>query len=86
MKRPEEKLCEPGSYVTANIQDQSIVTTRDTDGTLRAFYNDCKHRGHELVQGEGQIKLIVLVSAPLLFASYSTPDESIKNPAPRSIA
>ena len=54
----EEKLREPGSYVAASIEGQSIVATRDTTGELRAFYNVCKHRGHELVQGEGQLKRI----------------------------
>lgn len=55
----EEKLCESGRYVATDIQGQSIVAIRDTDGELRAFYNVCQHRGHELVQGEGQTKLIV---------------------------
>ncbi|MGB1010942.1 MAG: aromatic ring-hydroxylating oxygenase subunit alpha [Thiolinea sp.] len=52
----EEKLREPGSYVATDIEGQSIVATRDTFGELRAFYNVCKHRGHELVKGEGQLK------------------------------
>ena len=55
----EEKLREPGSYVATDIQGQSIVAVRDKEGALRAFYNVCKHRGHELVQGEGWTKLIV---------------------------
>ena len=55
----EEKLQEPGSYVTTCVQGQSIVATRGWDGTLRAFYNVCKHRGHELLQGEGKIRKIV---------------------------
>ncbi|MYD76649.1 MAG: Rieske 2Fe-2S domain-containing protein [Gammaproteobacteria bacterium] len=55
----EGKLKEPGSYVAAEIQGQSIFAARDTDGQLRAFYNVCKHRGHELLKGEGSRKLIV---------------------------
>ena len=35
----EEKLREPGSYVTARIQDRGIVAVRGADGALRAFYN-----------------------------------------------
>lgn len=54
----EEKLRQPGSYVTGDIQGQSIFATRDADGELRAFYNVCKHRGHELLQGEGRTKMI----------------------------
>ena len=29
------------------------------DGELRAFYNVCKHRGHELVTGEGKTRALV---------------------------
>ena len=49
----EEKLRQPGSYVTASLQGQSIFVARDNEGLLRAFYNVCQHRGHELLQGEG---------------------------------
>ncbi|MGI9319764.1 MAG: aromatic ring-hydroxylating oxygenase subunit alpha [bacterium] len=55
----EEKLRDPGSYVAADVQGQSIVACRDTKGELRAFYNVCKHRGHELLKGEGRTRLIV---------------------------
>ena len=55
----ESKLSEPGSYVTASIQGQSVFATRDHNGELRGFYNVCKHRGHELLSGEGNKKLIV---------------------------
>ncbi len=55
----EEKLRQAGSYVTAEVQGQSIVACRDAQGRLRAFYNVCKHRGHLLLQGEGKTKAIV---------------------------
>ena len=54
----EEKLREPGSYVTAAVADRSIVAVRGEDGALRAFYNVCKHRGHELLKGAGTTRLI----------------------------
>ena len=54
----EEKLREPGSYVTAAVADRSIVAVRGGDGALRAFYNVCKHRGHELLKGAGTTRLI----------------------------
>ena len=50
----EEKLREPGSYVTARIQDRGVVAVRGADGALRAFYNVCKHRGHEVLAGAGR--------------------------------
>lgn len=55
----EEKLREPGSYVAADVQGQSIFACRDGSGELRAFYNVCKHRGHELLFGEGVAKSII---------------------------
>lgn len=54
----EEKLHEAGNYITADIQGRSIFVTRDEDGELRAFYNVCKHRAHELLKGEGKTRLI----------------------------
>lgn len=55
----ESKLQDAGSYVAADIQGQSIFAVRDTNGALRAFYNVCKHRGHELLSGEGKRSRIV---------------------------
>ena len=54
----EEKLRAAGSYVTLEIQGQSVFVVRDEDGELRAFYNVCKHRAHELLKGEGTTRLI----------------------------
>jgi choline monooxygenase len=51
----EEKLREPGSYVTLSVEGQPVVATRTRDGELKAFYNVCKHRGHELISGEGKV-------------------------------
>ncbi len=54
----EEKLQSTGDYVTADIQGQSIFVVRADDGELKAFYNVCKHRAHELLQGEGSTRHI----------------------------
>ena len=54
----EEKLREPGSYVTARVQDRGVVAIRGEDGELRAFYNVCKHRGHEVLAGAGRARQI----------------------------
>jgi len=53
-----EQLREAGSYVTCQIADQNIVVLRGKDGTLRAFYNVCAHRAHELLKGCGKAKVI----------------------------
>ena len=52
----EEKLRDPGSYVTLNVEGQPVVAMRNPNGELKAFYNVCKHRGHELIFGEGQTR------------------------------
>ncbi len=54
----EEKLSKPGCYVTAQVQGQSILVTRTQTGELNAFYNVCKHRAHQLLEGEGTAQVI----------------------------
>ncbi|GII05846.1 aromatic ring-hydroxylating oxygenase subunit alpha [Planobispora takensis] len=54
-----EKLREPGSYVTGTVAGMPIVAVRDEAGALRAFYNVCKHRAHELLSGSGVRRSIV---------------------------
>ena len=54
-----EALAKPGDYVAVNIQDRPIVVLRDKDDQLNAFYNVCRHRGHELLSGTGNVKSIV---------------------------
>jgi choline monooxygenase len=55
----EEKLREAGSYFVKDIVGHSILLLRNIDGDLRAFYNVCQHRAHELLQGEGTTQMIV---------------------------
>ncbi len=54
-----EKLKNAGDYIAFDIQERPIVALRDRDGELQAFYNVCRHRGHELLSGEGNTKTIV---------------------------
>jgi len=54
-----EKLREPGNYIAVEIAGAPIVVVRDREGGLRAFYNVCKHRAHELVSGSGTTKNLV---------------------------
>lgn len=50
-----EKLRAPGAYVAIMVAGRPVTVVRDRSGELRAFYNVCKHRGHELLSGEGTI-------------------------------
>jgi len=54
-----EKLRTPGAYVATRIGGHPIAIVRDRDGVLRAFYNVCKHRAHELLSGEGETTRIM---------------------------
>jgi len=55
----ESALDAPGKYVTTAIHDQELFLTRGHDGEVRGFYNVCAHRGHPLVEGEGQKNRLV---------------------------
>ncbi len=52
------QLAEPGDYVTMWVLDQGIIVIRGKDRRLRAFYNVCQHRAHELLRGSGRAKVI----------------------------
>ncbi|MDH4278599.1 MAG: ring-hydroxylating oxygenase subunit alpha [Acidimicrobiia bacterium] len=54
-----EKLRDPGMFVAETVAGMPILVLRDADGHLRAFYNVCKHRAHELVAGEGRLRNLV---------------------------
>jgi choline monooxygenase len=48
-----------GDYITANVHGQQVMVVRDKDGELGAFFNVCPHRGHQLLEGCGNKKVIV---------------------------
>ena len=48
-----------GDYFAFEVAGQSLFCVRDRDGEIRAFYNVCQHRAHEMVQGSGNAKLLV---------------------------
>ncbi len=52
------QLTDPGDFVTMRVLDQGVVIARGKDHRLRAFYNVCKHRAHELLRGAGRVPVI----------------------------
>ncbi len=54
----ESDLPEPGDYATFEIGPESILMVRQPDGSVRAHYNVCQHRGNRLVEpGRGNAAL-----------------------------
>ncbi|WP_170843050.1 aromatic ring-hydroxylating oxygenase subunit alpha [Streptomyces oceani] len=54
-----EQLTKPGDYVSTTVAETPILVVRDRSRRLRAFYNVCKHRAHELLSGSGTTRTIV---------------------------
>jgi len=53
------EIPEPGDYTTCEIADESLILVRDRDGETRAYFNVCQHRGHQLVKGSGNARVLV---------------------------
>lgn len=48
------EIPEPGDYFTHEVGRENFLVVRQEDGSVRAFYNVCQHRGNRLVhQREG---------------------------------
>lgn len=52
------QVSQKGQFFTTSIHDQNLFVARGRDDELRAFYNVCAHRGHELVSGSGKKNVI----------------------------
>jgi phenylpropionate dioxygenase-like ring-hydroxylating dioxygenase large terminal subunit len=51
-----DRVPNPGDYFTLDFFGVPIIVARDQKGELRAFLNSCRHRGSEIVSGEGSCK------------------------------
>ena len=49
----ETEIPNPGDFTEYKILDQSVMLIRQTDGTVKGFYNACRHRGTALACGTG---------------------------------
>jgi len=49
----EEVIPAPGDYTVYDIVDRSFLLVRQTDGSIKAFYNSCLHRGRMLATAPG---------------------------------
>jgi glycine betaine catabolism A len=54
------ELPDPGDQRAVRVGPETVLLVRDADGTLRGFFNTCRHRGHELLRaGEGASSRVV---------------------------
>lgn len=53
-----EQVSQPGDFFTAELLGEPLVILRDTSGTLRAFYNLCRHRAGAVATGCGRRKTL----------------------------
>ena len=72
----------PGDYFAFEIAGQGLFCIRGRDGELRTFYNVCQHRAHELVQGDGNCKVLV---CPYHAWTYELTGELRSGPNVRSV-
>jgi Rieske 2Fe-2S family protein len=73
-------LLRPGTRLAVSAGRESILLARDGQGTLRGFFNVCRHRGHELLPAGGGAEGAV-IECPYHGWTYK-PDGSLKS-APR---
>ena len=69
-------LPDPGDYICLDICDESIFVIRSSDKKLRAFYNICRHRAHQLLQGYGNVRKLIV--CPYHAWSYNDQGNLIK--------
>lgn len=50
------ELAEPGDYVVHDFRHESVICVRQDDGSVRAFYNSCGHRGIRLADGASSVR------------------------------
>jgi Rieske 2Fe-2S family protein len=68
---------EPGSQRGIRLGTSGVLLVRDLKGSVRAFYNSCRHRGHELLQ-EGECRRKRAIACPYHAWVYSLEGELVR--------
>lgn len=55
----ESQVRNAGDYFAFEVAGESLFCIRGREGNLKAFYNVCQHRAHELVSGSGTTRVVV---------------------------
>lgn len=50
------ELVEPGDYVVHNFMKESVICVKQKDGSVKAFYNSCAHRGMRFAAGASSVE------------------------------
>lgn len=58
----ESEILNPGDFMTRDIAGYSVIVSRNQDGTIRAFYNMCTHRGMKLCRADKGNKAVFTCS------------------------
>lgn len=48
----ESQVANPGDYITTYMGEDSVIVTRQKDGQIGVFLNQCRHRGVKLCRGD----------------------------------
>lgn len=78
-------LAEPGSFITRSIAGDSILLLRDRAGTVRGFFNVCRHRGTRLCTAESG-RLGESIQCPYHAWTYATDGRLIGAPHMQDVA
>ncbi len=79
----ESRVRNKGDYFTLSLLDQDICIVRDAKMQLQAFFNVCQHRGHRLLEGQGNKQRI---SCPYHAWTYDLGGQLIAAPNSRSVS
>ncbi len=69
------ELPETGSHIVRDLLGESVIAVRDGEGTVRGFYNVCRHRGSRICDKDGRAQSLV---CPYHAWSYRL-DGSVRN-------
>jgi phenylpropionate dioxygenase-like ring-hydroxylating dioxygenase large terminal subunit len=71
---------EPGAFLAQNLGGVPIAVVRQADGSLRAIVNACRHRGAQLLEGNGRGGMRRIV-CPYHGWTYDTDGKLLNRPA-----
>ena len=71
-----------GDYFTFQLAGEDLFCIRGRDDDIQCFYNVCQHRAHQLLQGDGNTKMLV---CPYHAWSYSLDGKLVAGPNIKSV-